>query len=267
MFCNKCGNNMNDNDKFCNNCGSPIDSYDNTISDSSISMISKKQRSSQKDNYGLISLILGILAILLVFIYPAFNILIAIIGLVFGIISKTKDTKKTIGIILNSISIAITIILIIIGIFAIIFGLSNSEFINDLYNRYDYSTSDNYIAGTWNCKTMDGLGVADEYSVTMKLNKNNTFVFGAYGDLTNNHAGGTYTYEDEKDKNEEFNNKNKFFILKLKGNVNDYIIDGVNQNKAFNCEFEIVIESSNLKKEASLINTNTYQMYYCQLEK
>ena len=267
MFCNKCGNKMNDNDKFCNNCGSPIDNLDNTVSNSSISMNLKKQKSSQKDNYGLISLILGIIAIVLVFIYPVFNILIAIIGLVFGIISKTKDIKKTIGIILNSISIAITIVLMIIGVFAIIFGLSDSGIINDLYNEFDNSNSNNYIAGTWNCKTMDGLGTADEYTVTMKLNKNNTFVFGAYGDLTNNHAGGTYTYEEEKEKNEDVNNKYKYFYLKLNGNANDYIIDGKNQNKAFNSEFEIGIQSSNTNKESVLINVNTYQMYYCKLEK
>lgn len=31
MFCSKCGNKLNENDKFCNKCGSSITVNDNSI--------------------------------------------------------------------------------------------------------------------------------------------------------------------------------------------------------------------------------------------
>lgn len=270
MYCNKCGSNLSEQDKFCNNCGNRVEQmpenivqFNNTTSNNlnndNVNTTNNNQVSNN-DKFGLASLIIGIVAIIFVLLGKSFGFLLGIVGLILGIISKNKDKKKKTGIILNIVAMVIRIATIVIGA---IFLVINPEFLNSLYNELDYSTSDNYVAGTWNCSKFDGTGTVGEYTVTMKLNKDNSFVFGEYGDLTNNHAGGTYTFEDETEKNETVTNGYKYFIINLNGNEEDYIIDGVLQNRIFAGKFEMGITSLNTKKEAILMNYYTYQMYYC----
>lgn len=268
MFCNKCGNKLDDGARFCSYCGNNIDNGLNTQSvdlnnNQSNNLYVQKNNvnsSNSEDKFGLISLIIGIISLVIVLSWESFGFILGIVGLILGIISKNKDKKKKIGIILN-------IVALILGIGTITFP-KNNEFFSQLHNELDYSTSSNYVAGTWNCSKFDGTSsVGEAYTVTMKLNKDNSFVFGEYGDLSNNHAGGTYTFEDEKDKNESTNNGYKYFIINMSGDSNDYLIDGVSQNRAFDAKFEIGITSVDSKKQAILMNYYTYQMYSCYLEK
>ena len=143
----------------------------------------------------------------------------------------------------------------------------DTDFWNRLYNELDYKSSENYISGTWNCSKFSGTSEQGEYTITMKLNKDQSFIFGEYGDLNKNHAGGTYTYEDEKEKNENNPNGYKYYTLHLTGKNGDYIIDGVKQDRTFEAKFEMGITSVNTQKQAILMNYGTYQMYYCYLEK
>ena len=264
MTCNKCGKEVAEGSKFCGECGAPIANIENVQENNVLNNVSNQSNynSNEKktDNFSTISLILGIVAIVLVLISKPLGAVVAVVGLVFGLITKSRDKIRGWGIGLN---IAAFFILAIIVVFNIV---SNPKFLNQLYNELDYSSSDNYVAGTWNCSNFDGSGAEDDYSVTMKLNKDNTFVFGEYGDLSNNHAGGKYTFEDEKDKNENTTNGYKYFLINLNGNSNDYVVDGVSQNKSFDAKFEIGITSVNTKKQAILMNYYTYQMYYCYLE-
>lgn len=86
MFCPKCGNQLNDGAAFCPKCGERI--TDNT----SI---------KENNNTGLISAIkpfgFAIIAVACCFLYPAgaiIGIIIAAIGLVFGIIGFRKDNSS-----------------------------------------------------------------------------------------------------------------------------------------------------------------------------
>lgn len=270
MFCKKCGSNLNEGDKFCNNCGNKVEQIPENIVEfnnttmNNINTSNNNQVSSNNDKLGLASLIIGIVALIIVLLGKSFGFILGIVGLILGIISKNKDKKKKIGIILNIVAMVIRIATIVIG--AIILA-TNPEFLNRLYNELDYSTSDNYVAGTWNCSKFDGTGVVGDYTITMKLNKDNSFVFGEYGDLENNHAGGTYTYEDEKEKNETVTNGYKYYTINITGKEGDYIIDGVQQDRIFEGKFEMGITSVNAQKQAILMNYYTYQMYACYLEK
>lgn len=257
MYCGKCGNKLNDNSKFCDKCGCPVDSNNQDVVKKEEVFINK----NADDKFDIVSLILGIIAVILVLLDFPLGILVGIVGLVFGLITKKRDKIRGLGIGLNIASF------VILAAIAVINVVSSPETLNKLYNELDYSSSDNYVAGTWNCSNFDGAGSDENYSITMKLNKDNTFVFGQYGDLSNNHAGGSYTFEDEKDKNESTTNGYKYFLITMNGNSNDYIVDGVSQDRSFDAKFEIGITSVNTKKQAVLMNYYTYQMYYCYLEK
>lgn len=262
MICNKCGKKVTDDSKFCGECGAPIENVqENNVLNNVSNQNNYNSNMNKNDNFATISLILGIVAIVLVLISKPLGAVVAVVGLVFGLITKSRDKIRGWGIGLN---IAAFFILAVIVVSKV---LLSPDTLNQLYNELDYSSSDNYVAGTWNCSNFDGAGAEDDYSVTMKLNKDNTFVFGEYGDLSNNHAGGKYTFEDEKEKNENTSNGYKYFILNMNGNSSDYVVDGVDQNRSFDAKFEIGITSVNTKKQAVLMNYYTYQMYYCYLEK
>ncbi len=260
MICNKCGKEVVDGAKFCVECGAPIDKEENVQANNISSNIGSGSIEKKTDNFATVSLILGVVAIVLVIVANILGVPVAIIGLIFGLITKSREKIRGWGIGLN---IAAFLILAVMVAFNIV---SNPKFLNQLYNELDYSSSDNYVAGTWNCSNFNGSGADNDYSVTMKLNKDNTFLFGEYGDLSNNHAGGNYTFEDEKDKNENTTNGYKYFLINMNGNSNDYVVDGVSQNKSFDAKFEMGITSVNTKKQAILMNYYTYQMYYCYLE-
>ncbi len=261
MFCNNCGSKINDGDKFCNNCGSQVESG---FSDSYVNLSSNNNVGNNNNKFDLVSLIISIVAILLALFGRIYAIPLGVAGIVFGALYKKKSSKKIAGIVLGIISIVIIGIYVVIGILEI---FTDSEVLNRLYNELDYSTSDNYVAGTWNCSNFDGSATVGEYTITMKLNKDNSFVFGEYGDLDSNHAGGTYTYEDEVDKNETVTNEYKYYIINLNGEMGNYVIDGVKQDRAFQGKFEMGITSVNAQKQAILMNYYTYQMYACFLEK
>lgn len=265
MICNKCGKEVVDGAKFCGSCGSPVEEISDAVETIQSTDVNNQNvysaSNEKKDSLAMISLILGIVAVILVFLSMPIGIFVAVVGLILALITKIRGKVRGFGIGLN-------IAVIFISAVAFIFNVVLSpETLNQLYNELDYSTSDNYITGTWNCSKFDGSGADKDYSVTMKLNSDKSFVFGQYGDLSNNHAGGTYTFEDEKTKNENTSNGYKYFLIDMTGNSDDYIVDGVKQDRSFNAKFEIGITSVNTKKEAILMNYYTYQMYYCYLEK
>lgn len=208
------------------------------------------------------SLILGIISILLFFL----NVLIlpvAVIGLILGIVNKTKKGKKVAGIILNT--IAIILIIILLGIvFTLVRNginkISSEDIIGRLYNEIEYSTSQNFVAGKYDCTSLNN---KSEYLISLELNKDNTFIYGKYGDLINNHAAGTYTYEYENKTNNTDNYK--YYMLTLSGTNGEFIVDGKKQDREFNSKMEFGI-TSNLekqKKEGPIIFTSNYNMYYC----
>lgn len=271
-YCPKCGKENESSTNFCSSCGS-------SFNEETVVKSSKKK----KEGLGTASLVLGIISLILSFtciiIIPIIiSVPLSIVGLVLGIVNVSKKGKKFAGIILNSLALAFSLliafviapIILSLGIFGVVLdeaskdGSSVNKFLNELYNEIDYSTSDNYVEGVWNCKNYDGSGEDNDYSVTFELNDDKTFRFGKYNDLISNHASGTYTYDDEKSKNEETTNGYKYFIINLTGD--EYIVDSQDQNKEFNAKFEMGITSVNTKKQAILINYYTDNMYYCYKE-
>ena len=112
MVCENCGNKINESDKFCSNCGMHNDNSNNAISENN----NEHNTSNNNDKLGLVSMILGVISILSIFIGLASGVYLSLIGLILGILSKNKDKKKIIGIILN---IAYYIMFIVFYLFAL----------------------------------------------------------------------------------------------------------------------------------------------------
>ena len=201
MYCKNCGNKLNENEKFCSNCGMTIESnlnnskLPNMNDNSNNSNISNMNTNSNINNYQqqinsvsgkankwkTISMVLGIIAIVLSFIFYFYTLPLSIIGLIFGIKAKKEDTKNSIGFIVNIVAIAITIIMTII---VFVIDLPNNETNN--YNNDNSYNDSNYgdygetdgVKGNYSRDAFSGNSF--EYktgydSATFIFNKDSTF--------------------------------------------------------------------------------------------
>jgi hypothetical protein len=130
MYCSNCGQ-KNDNNKFCTNCGINL----------------KPAKIKEDSEMKIASIILGGLGIFanLTIVFSFFGSIISLIGLILGIIT-TKKEKNTIGIILNSVSLFISIIMI--SIFVIIFRSvfkTPEEFIEGINHNHYYEKFDDVL--------------------------------------------------------------------------------------------------------------------------
>ena len=91
MKCSKCGESVKDGDMFCHHCGNQV-----------------RGTTEKKPDitFAIISVVLGGLS----FLFGALFFPISIIGLILGICQKEKTPLKTVGIVLNSIGLFISII-------------------------------------------------------------------------------------------------------------------------------------------------------------
>lgn len=131
--------------------------------------------------------------------------------------------------------------LIVVGVIIfILFGARRSKF-----------------TGTWDCKGyLTSSGPSGDYMVTIELNSNGTYTFGKYGDLDKNHFSGKYTSKYESEKKKQYDKD--FYILNF--DIDEYIENGINQNKTSKMSFEMEFINDN---ETLIINTSSLSMYYC----
>ncbi|MBO5530397.1 MAG: zinc-ribbon domain-containing protein [Bacilli bacterium] len=246
MYCNNCGTENEKETKFCVKCG--------------------KELGKKGEGLGTASMILGIISIVLSFIITVVTLPLSITGLILGIVNKAKGGKKISGIVLNAISIFLSIVLIFvylfigIGIFSAV--ISDPEVRKELENLerdIDRYSSTNYVEGEYNCKNFDGNGATGSYIVRFELDDDMNFMWGKYGDTYNNYVKGSYTYKDLDKKNAAGNYS--YYNIKLDGDV--FYKDGVKQTEPYASEYEFGITKDNGKKQGIIMNTKTYNMYYC----
>lgn len=97
MKCSKCGESVKEGDMFCHHCGNQV-----------------RGTTEKKPDitFAIISVVLGGLS----FLFGALFFPISIIGLILGICQKEKTPLKTVGIVLNSIGLFISIIVFVLFI-------------------------------------------------------------------------------------------------------------------------------------------------------
>lgn len=245
MYCKNCGAENEKDTKFCSKCGKEM---------------------KKSEGLGIASMVIGIISIVLSFLITVITLPLSITGLILGIVNKAKGGKKISGIVLNAISIFLSIILIFvylfigIGIFSAV--ISDPEVRKELENferEIDRSSSSNYVEGEYNCKSFDGNGATGSYIVRFELNKDMTFMWGKYGDTYRNYVKGDYTYKDLDKKNAAGNYS--YYNIKLDGD--EFYKDGIKQTEPYASEYEFGITKENGKKQGIMMNTKTYNMYYC----
>ena len=122
--------------------------------------------------------------------------------------------------------------------------------------------ADNPVSGTWNCASGTGsTNDRNNFKTTLELKPDMTFRYGQYGDLSNNHYGGTYTYKDEDKQTAD--GSYKYYMLSF--DADEYVLDGVDADtsKVSLTDMEMGITETSSGKQAITIFVSTYNMYYC----
>ena len=263
MYCPKCGTKNDENVKFCSKCGA------------SLTEEKKEVKKKESEGLGIASIVIGIVSIIFALIFNIWTIFIPIIGLILGIVNKALRHKKFAGIVLNAIAIVLSVIMFFV--WTVILGIAIGETakeasrdgsdlnktLNQIYNEIDRSTSDNYVAGKYNCKSFDGAGAKGDYIVRFELNDDNTFLWGKYNDTARNYVRGTYTFSDLKKTNAD--RYYAYYNIKLTGS--EFYKDNIKQSEPYASEYEFGITAQGTKKQGIIMNTKTYNMYYCYEEK
>ena len=243
MYCKNCGKTLSQEENFCTNCGAKVENEINSITESNIIQNQFDINNQYVDNNvkksnwkSTASLIIGIISLLLVFIFLIFTIPLSIIGIVFGIMG-IKENKA--GLVLNIISLVLPIPLFLV--YTSLLGIGS-----------------NPALGTWDCKAFNN-GYNDdlEYIVTMKLEENNKFIWSKYNDGKNNYVSGNYEFVDLYKTNP--GGTANYYSITLIGD--EYVNDGILQTEPYKSEYEMgIIKDAD---EAVLMNTKTYNIYYC----
>lgn len=241
MYCNNCGNKIKEGEKFCSQCGSKVNDG-NSIGEEKKIEKGNPNITNTGDNskLGQISKIIGIIAIVLAVVINLLALPIAIVGFILGIIHENKTHEKTLGIVLNAIAFPIAAITSVIW-FTIFFEPSNP------------------VVGVWDCK-----GFLDSnYTVTMQLKKDKSFVWSKYGDMNNNYVNGTYT-SSKLDKT-NYSGEYSYYSVILDGD--EYVINGIVQDEEYGSRYEmgVGLASTGAYGNSVLYNLDTGNMYYCTL--
>jgi len=141
-----------------------------------------------------------------------------------------------------------------------------ADSINEGVNEAERKSDSNYVAGTWNCaKGTGSSNDRDNFSTTLKLKKDGTFIYGEYDDLKNNHYSGTYTAKDE-DKHTADGSYDYYMI---DFDTDEMVMDGEKEedlNGRGLSQMEMGITKTSDGKQAITMFTSTYNMYYCYAE-
>ena len=109
MYCKSCGEFCNDGATFCTKCGQKLNETDHSIPVYEAPPVyTAEETKTPGKGLGIASLILGICSVVCCYV----NFPCAVLSIIFGIISNKKAKKgtATAGIVLSSITIALTVI-------------------------------------------------------------------------------------------------------------------------------------------------------------
>lgn len=296
MFCSKCGKEIEKGAKFCAGCGEKVTAKKETIKAEKVEKEVKEVKkveepkttaTQESSGLGIAGMIIGIISFLLS--WSIVFILLPVVGLILSLCAKGKKGFKITGIILNALSIAISIIILIVcinmgvaGLFSLAEKVENDptiqETIKETGKEVKKAVKSGYPYGTWTCVPYSSMnlqkydyeniatGNSKDDLTVLKLNTDRSYQYGPYVDSYKNYYKGTFTYEIETEKNEESNNKaNDYKFIMIKGPVNSFMLDGQVQSttdKSLDMEMELFGQYDYDK--ALIIFTSSYNMYMCE---
>lgn len=135
MYCSNCGKKIDSGNTFCTGCGFKLGNIGN--------MNNRVKSQEEVSGLKIASIILGVLGIIgsLTWIFSPISIIIALVGLILGIVA-TKKVKNAVGIILSSVGLGLSLIMILLLVlvfrstFDIISGYEEESYYDDYYNNY-----------------------------------------------------------------------------------------------------------------------------------
>lgn len=114
MFCAKCGNQMQDSEKFCSQCGAPVSS--NTVPTNLSYQLGSNLSKQQPRANGLqiAGMVLGILNLVCVIFEPILGLAFGIAGIICSILGnkKCKHTIGIVGLVCSITAVAFTVFLL-----------------------------------------------------------------------------------------------------------------------------------------------------------
>lgn len=127
MYCDRCGNRLMGYEKYCPNCGNIIGEKEE------VKVVNDNVNKSTEGNRST-SIVLGGLSLGGVFlgIFAPISLILSIIGLVLAIKSN-KNSKNTVGIVLNAIGLFLSVVITSIIALIIYFVVNTSSGIIDDY--------------------------------------------------------------------------------------------------------------------------------------
>ena len=118
MYCPKCGKKVNEKDVFCKYCGENIDAEKEEVKEVEVTEVVKETKpAEEKNSLRTASIVLGIIALVgnLFIIFSFISVILAFIGIILAICA-TKKGRNVAGIVLNTISLVLSILMIIMMI-------------------------------------------------------------------------------------------------------------------------------------------------------
>lgn len=263
MYCSRCGNVLNKDDKFCTECG-----YENpylnkeTISQTTDSTTNNNEVEPTLSESKKIKsfLIMSIIAIFLNFISPFMGIIFSIISLINGLKIRKGIKGRTAIIVISIIGLVAPLIILLVVFIFFSFNLKN--IISNIDTSYSTVSP---VAGRYNCQTGSSTYDYGRYDLVLYMDGNENFTLGLYSNLPQNRVLGKYTYE--LSDNTKTDSKYKSYIIEFTSDKDSYITDGVIQDETFNKKATFAIkENNNNNKREGLLIFNSDFSYYCFAE-
>ena len=232
MYCRKCGNKVSDDSKFCASCGYSLKE----------NIGIKNNNKNNADSKAIASLVISLISLFLSFSLSILVFPLEVVGLILGLVSKTKCGQKTAGIVISIISMIISIAVFIIILIAILaIGVSSSSEPDSQIANFENNNVYN-----WNCRLSD----KDNYSVILTLNDNNSYIWSSYENSANNAVYGNF----KTTKIDDYNYKIVF-------NSTNILIDGILQEYISNTTYSV--EFNNYNDNFIMTGIDNNSLYYC----
>lgn len=275
MKCKKCGKEIKKTDVFCQYCGTKVEAEKEvekkvetkkttTKTAEKVEAVKVEPTGEKKSGNGLAiaGMVLGIIGIVLSFVFGPFAFLFPLLGLILSLCAK-KCGFKTAGIITSIVGFVIEIVITILAVtlFSSLMAIFGS-YIDDYDDDYNYNYNYKYasVYGEWTCTPYPESNYSSKEETTLNFKYSGNFIYGPKGDLDNNHYSGTFTYEKEYEKNAKYTDRE---FIKVTPKVTEAMLDGVKKStydKSLNIEMEFI----NDYDEAIIIFENTYNTYHCK---
>ena len=264
--CSKCGKKLKKGELFCGECGTKVKKGTKKETPKKDAKAKKetpkKEVKTNKDNKeGLLvaSLVIGIIAIIFAAVLNILIVPLAVLGLIFGIVGKSSkgNGKKIAGIILNSLSIFIGILVFSIIVAFVVSVINDSDnMFNNAYKDIVASVDEDNIHETWYCKASNsGIITSTDYTLTLEFKENGSFNWKSYKYPSNNYVKGKYDFITPYKLD---SNKKRYYVIDLKPKI--MYMYGIKRTTLSSAKYNAYFTGNDQLK---LVNQKTNNTYYC----